>query len=139
MTIRFFSKSARHREFSNFASDPVEIEDTSWPTTEHYYQAQKFEDPDRREHIRQLPVAAAAKRYATKHKAKIHPDWDARKDATMERALRTKFTQHRSLRDLLVRSGDEKMEEDTRDTYWGTGADGTGQNRLGEMLIAAQS
>ena len=135
MTIRFFSKSERYREFSNFANYPIEIEGVRWPTTEHYYQAQKFEDPDRQERIRRFPKAAAAKRHATRHKEKVRADWEAQKDAVMERALRAKFTQHRSLRDLLLGSGEERIEEDTRDTYWGVGADGTGQNRLGEMLM----
>jgi len=136
MTIRFFSKADRYREFSNFANYPVEIDGVIWATTEHYYQAQKFEDPDRQARIRELPVAAAAKRYAKKHQAKIRPDWDDLKDAAMERALRAKFTQHDSLRDLLVGSGDERIEEDSpHDSYWGTGPDGKGQNKLGTMLM----
>ena len=96
MTIRIFSKSKRYRQFSNFANFPVLIDGVVWPTTEHFYQAQKFEEPERQARIRELPVAAAAKRYATKHKAKIRMDWDTRKDAVMERALQAKFTQHDS-------------------------------------------
>ena len=46
MTIRFFSKSDTHRDFSNFAPYPIEIGGTIWPTTEHYYQAHKFEDAE---------------------------------------------------------------------------------------------
>lgn len=136
MTIRFFSKSSRYREFSNFASYPIEIDGATWPTSEYYYQAQKFDEPDRQERIRQLPHAAAAKRYASKYRAEIRPDWDEVKDAVMERALRAKFTQHESLRDLLADSGSESIEEDSqKDYYWGTGADGSGQNKLGRMLM----
>jgi adenylate cyclase len=136
MTIRFFSKSDRYREFSNFANYPILIDGVVWPTSEHYYQAQKFDDPARHARIRELPKAAAAKRYAAKYRSKIRPDWNEAKDAVMERALRAKFTQHKSLRDLLVGSGDEKIEEDSqKDYYWGTGADGTGQNKLGTMLM----
>ncbi|ODS00571.1 hypothetical protein AUC68_15120 [Methyloceanibacter methanicus] len=136
MTIRFFSKSTRYSDFSNFANYPIEIDGIVWPTSEHYYQAQKFDAPERQARIRELPKAAAAKRYAKKYRAEIAKDWDGRKDAVIERALRAKFTQHRSLRALLVGSGDEKIEEDSaKDFYWGTGADGTGQNKLGTMLM----
>lgn len=136
MTIRFFSKSDRYREFSNFANYPILVDGVAWPTSEHYYQAQKFDEPERRERIRQLPKAVAAKRYATKHNAKIRSDWNERKDAVMERALRAKFTQNESLRALLVGSGGEWIEEDSKtDYYWGTGADGTGHNKLGTMLM----
>ena len=140
MTIRFFSKSERYSDFSNFANYAIEIDGVVWPTSEHYYQAQKFEDPERQTRIHQFPIAAAAKRYATKHKAKIRADWSELKDAVMERALRAKFTQHDSLRDLLVGSGDEEIEEDSaKDYYWGAGADGTGQNKLGKMLMALRA
>ena len=136
MTIRFFSKSDTYRDFSNFANYPIEIDGTLWPTSEHYYQARKFADRDRQERIRQLPKAVAAKRYASKYRAQVRPDWGAVKDAVMERALRAKFTQHESLRELLLGSGEETIEENSaRDYYWGIGEDGTGQNKLGLLLM----
>jgi adenylate cyclase len=136
MTIRFFSKSDRYRDFSNFANYPIEIDGTAWPTSEHYYQAQKFDDPELQEKIRKTSNAAGAKRIANKRKARIRADWAEIKDAVMELALRAKFTQHESLRNLLVGSGDERIEEDSpRDSYWGTGPDGKGHNKLGEMLM----
>ena len=46
MTIHFFSKSETHREFSNFAPFAIDLDGERWPTTEHYYQAQKFTDPE---------------------------------------------------------------------------------------------
>ena len=39
MTIRFFSKSETHREFSNFAAFPFDLDGKRWPSVEHYYQA----------------------------------------------------------------------------------------------------
>ncbi len=83
-----------------------------------------------------MPKATAAKRFARKHQAKIRPDWDRIKDTVMDRALRAKFAQHRDLRALLLGTGDEAIDEDSpKDYYWGIGADGTGQNKLGEMLM----
>lgn len=52
MTIRFFSKSETHREFSNFAPFPIDLDGKRWPTVEHYYQAQKFADPELQRKIR---------------------------------------------------------------------------------------
>jgi adenylate cyclase len=136
MTIRFFSKSDRYREFSNFAPYPIEVDGVLWPTVEHYYQAQKFADPELRERARQMPKAAAVKGFARKHQAKIRPDWDRIKDTVMDRALRAKFAQHRDLRALLLGTGDEVIAETApKDYYWGIGEDGTGQNKLGEMLM----
>jgi len=54
----------------------------------------------------------------------------------MRDALRAKFTQHSSLRSLLLHTGDAELIEHTKnDRYWGDGGDGTGKNRLGQLLM----
>ena len=51
-------------------------------------------------------------------------------------ALYAKFTQHEHLRKLLLETGDRKLIEHTsRDSYWGDGGDGSGQNKLGKLLM----
>lgn len=135
MTIRFYSKSETHREFSNFAPFPVELDGLTWPSTEHYYQAQKFSDADLREQIRKAAQPVIAKSLADKYKDRIRADWDAVKDDVMYRAVKAKFQTHRKLRQLLLDTGDEDIAECApTDYYWGVGKDGTGQNRLGRML-----
>ena len=136
MTIRFFSKSDTYRDFSNFAAYPIEIDATIWPTTEHYYQAHKFQDAELQERIRQAEKPVIAKNLARKCKARSRPDWDQVKDAVMELALRAKFTQHADLRALLLTTGDEDLAETApNDYYWGVGAEGSGQNKLGLLLM----
>jgi ribA/ribD-fused uncharacterized protein len=136
MAIYFFSQSDTHRDFSNFASYPIDIEGERWATTEHYYQAQKFMDPALQAEIRNAEHAAKAKRLANKHKAAIRPDWDAVKDDVMYRCVRQKFAQHASMRELLLSTGDEDIVENApNDYYWGVGRDGTGRNMLGCILM----
>jgi ribA/ribD-fused uncharacterized protein len=66
----------------------------------------------------------------------MRPDWLTERDDAMRRALRAKFTQHESLRALLVATGDARLVEHTaKDSYWGDGGDGSGRNRLGELLM----
>ena len=135
MTIRFFSQSDTHREFSNFAPFPIDLDGAHWPTTEHYYQAQKFTDPGLQAAIREAAMPIIAKSLADKHLDKIRPDWDAVKDAVMDRAVRRKFKLHAALRELLLATGDEDIVEAApSDYYWGVGRDGTGQNRLGRII-----
>ena len=51
-------------------------------------------------------------------------------------ALYAKFTQHERLTKMLLDTGDRKLvEHTTRDSYWGDGGDGSGQNRLGKLLM----
>ena len=66
----------------------------------------------------------------------LRPDWESAKEDIMREALHAKFTQHPDLRSLLLHTGDAEIIEHTRnDNYWGDGGDGSGKNRLGEMLM----
>jgi ribA/ribD-fused uncharacterized protein len=135
MAICFFSQSETHREFSNFAPFGIDLDDARWPTVEHYYQAQKFADPQLRKTIRKAEKPVIAKSLADKNKAAIRPDWDAVKDEVMYRAVKRKFELHAQLRELLLATGEEDIVECApNDYYWGVGRDGTGQNRLGKII-----
>ncbi len=135
MAIRFFSKSATHSEFSNFAPFGIELDGAHWPSVEHYYQAQKFTDPALRKLIRKAAKPPIAKSLADKNKAAIRPDWDQLKDEVMYRAVRRKFEMHPELKAMLLATGDEELiEAAPTDTYWGVGRDGIGQNKLGNIV-----
>src|SRR4051794_21059815 len=107
MAIHFFSQSETHREFSNFAPFPIDLDGKRWPTTEHYYQAMKFADPAFQRRIRKAEKPIIAKNLADKHRADIRSDWDTLKDEVMYRAVRRKFELHPALRELLFATGDE--------------------------------
>jgi hypothetical protein len=54
----------------------------------------------------------------------------------MLEAVRAKFTQHDDLKAILLGTGDAKLVEHTEnDSYWGDGGDGSGKNRLGQLLM----
>ena len=52
--IQFHITSKENGWLSNFAPYPVELDGKVWPTSEHYYQAQKYllHDPEYAEKIR---------------------------------------------------------------------------------------
>ena|SRR5215469_7112169 len=135
VTVCFYSQSETHREFSNFAPFAIDLDRAHWASVEHYYQAQKFSDPDIRKAIRKAEKPAIAKNLAEKHKAAIRPDWDSVKDEVMYRAVSAKFAQHAELRKLLLATGEEDIAESApTDYYWGIGREGTGQNKLGRIM-----
>jgi ribA/ribD-fused uncharacterized protein len=135
MVIRFFSQSETHREFSNFAPFPIDLDGRRWTTTEHYYQAQKFTERELQTKIRKAEKPVIAKNLADTHRDRIRPDWDAVKDDVMYRAVRRKFELHPTLQQLLLATGDEPIVEAApNDYYWGEGPDGTGQNKLGKII-----
>lgn len=134
--INFYSVGDDFGEFSNFAAYPITLKGKRWPTSEHYFQAQKFEEPEHREAIRKTSSPMIAARMGRDRKKKLRRDWESVKVSIMREAVLAKFTQHEDLRALLLSTGDAKIVEHTeRDSYWGDGGDGSGKNMLGRILM----
>ncbi len=138
--ILFYKATRPYGFMSNFFASPIDLDGEMWPTVEHYYQAQKFADPALRAKIRTAPAPGAAKQFAWAPDAVVRSDWDAVRDEVMLAALRAKFTQHPDLRAQLLATGDAQLvEHTTNDRYWADGGDGSGQNRLGQLLMQVRS
>jgi ribA/ribD-fused uncharacterized protein len=136
MTIWFYGRTNEWGEFSNFAHFPFMLEGKQWPTSEHYFQAQKFAGTEHEEAIRLAPKPNEAARMGRERSRPLRPDWEQMKDDVMRKAVRAKFAAHESLRALLLSTGDEQLVENAPgDYYWGCGKDGTGRNMLGVILM----
>jgi ribA/ribD-fused uncharacterized protein len=140
MTIYFYTPRDEYGCFSNFSPHGIELDGRYWPTVEHYFQAQKFTDPGHRERIATALTPKDAKTLGWDRKLGIRPDWDEIKDDVMLRAVRKKFATHERIRTILLATGDESLVENApSDSYWGCGADGSGKNRLGEILMQVRA
>jgi hypothetical protein len=134
--IQFYRVSDQHGCFSNFAPYEIELEQRVWPTSEHYFQAQKFDAPDYQEKIRLTKSPMIAARLGRSREIPIRRDWEQIKVDVMKKALRAKFTQHPELMTKLLATGDSILVEHTKnDKYWGDGGDGKGKNMLGKLLM----
>ncbi len=124
-------------EFSNFYSAPIELDGYTWPTTEHYFQAQKYiSDETHFQNVLQLATPRDAFNYVRTYKSAVRSDWANVKDDVMLKACMAKFQQHSKLKELLLSTGDRTLvEHTTNDSYWGDGGDGTGRNQLGITLM----
>ena len=135
-TICFYREGNAYGQFSNFAPYPIKLKGKVWPTSEHYFQAQKFAGTSHETAIRKARKPALAARKGRDRKQRLRRDWERVKDNVMRDALRAKFTQHADLRALLLGTGDALLVEHTvRDRYWGDGGDGSGKNMLGRILM----
>ncbi len=138
--VRFYSVTAEYGEFSNFALYPIVLGGRRWPTSEHYFQAQKFVDAATQEEIRRAGSPAVAAQRGRDRRRKLRRDWERVKLGVMRQAVEAKFRQHDELRSLLLGTGDAMLVEHTEnDDYWGDGGDGTGANHLGRILMAVRS
>ena len=134
--INFYSVSDEFGCFSNFAPYPISLGGKAWPTSEQYFQGQKFEDEQHREAIRKAKSPMIAARMGRDRKKRLRRDWESVKVSIMTEAVRAKFTQHEDIRAMLLSTGEAKLVEHTEnDSYWGDGGDGSGKNMLGQILM----
>ncbi|MFK0257455.1 NADAR family protein [Streptomyces sp. NPDC090445] len=141
MTIYFYgADEVPYGCFSNFSAHGVELDGHWWPTTEHYFQAQKFLGTPHVHVIRQASTPLRAAERGRDRSKPLRRDWERVKDDVMRRAVDAKFRTHADIREILLATGDEEIVEDTAsDHYWGRGRTGTGKNMLGRILMRTRT
>jgi ribA/ribD-fused uncharacterized protein len=134
--IDFYNQHEDFYEFTNFYPVELTIEGKTYPTSEHYFQAAKFlhTAPQVAEMIRLAPRPRGAFDIAHQYHQQERPDWMQVREQFMGYVLMVKF-QNPYLREVLLLTGNLPLREHTvNDKYWGDGGDGSGQNRLGQLL-----
>jgi N-glycosidase YbiA len=136
MTIYFYGQAGHWGEFSNFAPYGFAHDGLYWPTAEHYFQAMKFEGTQHEAEVRRASRPHDAARIGRDRTRPLRADWECVKDDVMRKAVWAKFSAHDELGALLLSTGDQPIIENApSDYYWGYGADGTGRNMLGRILV----
>lgn len=122
-----------YRFLSNFYPCTVQVFGREFRNSEAAYQSQKTTHPGVMDMFCGLE-AGAAKRLG--QRIEMRPDWDVVKNGVMWAVLQAKFNQNPYLKQLLLNTGHEYLEEGNfwGDRYWGT-VDGVGLNTLGSMLM----
>jgi hypothetical protein len=121
---------------SNFWFADIEFDGMVYPTVEHAYQAAKSLDQIIRRCIQAMSTPGLARSFGGQ--IKLRPDWDILKFEIMEQLVRYKFTQHEDLREKLLATGEEILEEGNwhKDAIWGIDfRTGKGENHLGKILM----
>ncbi len=119
MAIYFYSTNGQHGPFSNFSAHPFRAGGVTWPTSEHYFHARKFDDKDYREQIRAARSPTIAGRLGRSRKIPIRSDWEEIKDDTMYRAVLAKFHAHSDPEDAapVHRAGRDRGTDDLARVY----------------------
>ena len=134
--VGFYEVTDAYGYLSNFSDHAIYLEGKIWPTVEHYYQAAKFHPGALQEQLRTAFGPGVAKRLSAAFEAERRSDWRSQKVDRMQLALWAKFTQHPDLlRDLLSTGKARLVERAADDPFWGDGADGSGENMLGQLLM----
>lgn len=123
------------------------IDDVTYPSTEHAYQAAKSDDPAYRAAILACPKPGDAKRLSAtpESKALTRPDWQQHSLGVMLDLLRKKF-RYPDLKERLLGTGNAMLIEGNtwHDNFWGTchcGREGcgNGKNYLGKHLMRVRA
>lgn len=118
---------------SNFYPSPVQENGITYPTIEHYFQAQKTTVPFERAAIANVATPGQAKREG--RRITLRSNWEQIKEQVMLDGLRLKFAIP-ELAEKLLATGDAELVEGNSwgDTTWGVYND-IGENRLGKLLM----
>ena len=108
----------------------------NWPTTEHYFQAQKFAETEHEETVRLCKGPMACAKMGRDRSLPLRPDWEQVKESIMKDALLAKVQLYPQIKELLLSTEDAELIEHTEnDNYWADGGDGSGKNRLGVLWM----
>ena len=118
---------------SNFYEAPIKYDGILYRNSEAAYQAQKCANQADRKQFETLNATEAKKLGRT---VTLRKDWEDIKVKVMREIVSEKFSQNQDLREKLISTGDEYLEEgnDWGDRIWGT-VQGQGQNLLGKILM----
>lgn len=129
------------REFyclDNYSANKIEYDGFVYGTVEEAYQASAFRGvaEDVVEQIRNAGSPYEAKQISIANKDRKRPDWDTEKVVVMEELLREKVRQHPYVREILLKTKDYTIVEDSpKDSYWGWGPDRDGENSMGKLWM----
>ena len=136
MMIKFYKTKEPYGFMNNYYKARFYIYSKWWNFVEAPYQSQKTNVISEKEAIWKAERANDSRLLG--QKVTMVADWDQIKREVMKECCMAKFLQHSDLRLKLKLTGTQELVEDTKttnDMYWGCGADGTGQNVLGQVLM----
>ncbi len=127
------SFDGKYRFLSNFYPSEICVEEKTYKTVEHAYQASKTWLEGQEKWVREAKTPGEAKKRGRKVSCRY--DWEDAKVEIMLSLLKKKF-EIPELREKLIETGDVKLIEGNtwRDTFWGV-CDGIGENHLGKLLM----
>ncbi len=127
----------RFNDLSPFSAHEVVVDGVVCKTVEHGYQALRIKPGPERDEVLAARSPMDAWRAGQKYKNNLDLQTEGYdKYVLMERLCRLKLEQHADVQAVLIATGKRELLKvyDT-DYYWGTGADGSGENQLGKIWM----
>lgn len=134
--IRFYKEFVELGYLATYSNYGFYKDGVYWKTSEHYYQAQKFFEPDIKEKIINAETPKIASNIGRDRSLPLRPDWEEVKIGVVYEAVYYKFKQNKDIQDKLLKTGDALIVEATvKENYWGCGPNNDGTNHYGKILV----
>lgn len=132
----FLSRSDPNEGLGTFSKHGFELENLTWPSVEHYFQAMKFTDPGVQEKIRAAAHPKLARKLGRSRFKRLRSDWAQVKEVVMTRGIYIKCRTHNDIAEQLMATAPNKLIENSQyDYFWGCGRDRRGNNAFGKVLM----
>jgi ribA/ribD-fused uncharacterized protein len=126
--------------FSAYSAHMIEYKGVLYPTVEHAYHCQRYDDPEILQAILAARSPFKAWEISQKCKPRQLPNFAERKIAVMSELCKAKLEQHVDVRQALIDTGDLEIVKHITtgprpDGFWDDGIDGTGLNETGKIWM----
>ena len=136
MSIDFYKEEGPLGYLANYSNHGFIVENTYYKTAEHFYQANKFDDPKIREKVINADTPKEASNIGRDRNNIRRKDFKDIKLDVMQEGLYQKFKQNKDIRSKLIETRNEPIREmTTKESYWGIGPNLDGENHIGNILM----
>ena len=134
--IEFYKEFGELGYLANYSNHGFTKDGVFYKTVEHYYQSEKFDDPEIKNKIINADTPKEASNIGRDRNLKRIDDFKSIKNQVMFDGILEKFRQHRDIAYKLIETRNKKIAEATIDEYyWGIGKDKSGKNVIGDILV----
>lgn len=140
MPIYFYKEFGPLGYLASYSQDGFYCNGVYYQTTEHFFQAQKFDDEIIKKQIIKAKYPKIASEIGRKRSNVPRKNWKKIKDYIMYDAVLMKFRANTEIAKKLLATGDDEIVEETvKENYWGCGPNYDGKNIYGKILCAVRN
>lgn len=134
--IEFYKEFGELGYLANYSNHGFTKNGIFYKTVEHYYQSEKFDDPEIKKRIVNAPTPKDASNIGRDRSNIRKENFKEIKNQVMFDGILEKFRQNRDIAYKLIETRNKKIAEATIDEYyWGIGKDKSGKNVIGDILV----
>ncbi len=134
--VEFYKEFGELGYLANYSNHGFTKNGVFYKTVEHYYQSEKFSDPEIKKRIIDADTPKEASNIGRDRSLKRIEDFKSIKNQVMYEGILEKFRQNRNIAYKLIETRNRDIAEATIDEYyWGIGKDKSGENVIGDILV----